>query len=626
MSETIFLETGLVLAVAFFGAWWLPRGRWRVLWCGASVGVSVLMVATFEPSMAVQLAKFRPDDLTAASNAEYSSSRACRACHPSQYDSWHRSYHRTMTQPASPAAVLAPFDGRTLTASERKYRVFEVDGTHYVDMPAFGTAGRRHVDRIIQPVVMTTGSHHMQAYWIPVPWFGERTAPEARLAFNRVCAHCHGEDGLGGAVLSIIDADLGRETVLSAMATADHGTLDRASSDYDLAMTYTLANQYAGRLAQFPFVYLVKAQRWAHEEYTFMQPPEDESHHEPFGDRWSKGCDQCHSVSAQFDWRPGEQRNGAAAVAELGIACEACHGPGRKHIARHQNPIARYAGHLSDASNDDIVNPDNLDPKRASHICAQCHAELVVKDDAPDFRPGQSIDEFAHVLEYRPASPPPWLAKAIREEPDVLRDAFWRDGTIRVAGRDYNGMVKTGCFTEGSMSCMSCHTMHGGDPNDQLKPSAIGDGACTECHPEQAQAGSAHTHHAADSAGSLCYNCHMPHTTVGLLGLMRSHRIDRPSAQRTAWTGRPNACNLCHLDFTLAETAKHLKRWYDLDEKVSDNLDLGASAAIAWILRGDAVQRAASAWHMAWAPAKRASGSTWQPRYLIELLDDPYAA
>src|SRR5271170_2831658 len=34
----------------------------------------------------------------------YVTSDSCRACHPSEYASWHRSYHRTMTQPASGAA------------------------------------------------------------------------------------------------------------------------------------------------------------------------------------------------------------------------------------------------------------------------------------------------------------------------------------------------------------------------------------------------------------------------------------------------------------------------------------------------------------------------------------------
>src|SRR5437867_4685634 len=35
----------------------------------------------------------------------YVSSAACRACHPQQYASWHRSFHRTMTQVASPESV-----------------------------------------------------------------------------------------------------------------------------------------------------------------------------------------------------------------------------------------------------------------------------------------------------------------------------------------------------------------------------------------------------------------------------------------------------------------------------------------------------------------------------------------
>src|SRR5262245_48024029 len=44
----------------------------------------------------------------------YVSSDTCRACHPSQYASWHASYHRTMTQVASPRTALTSFDGVTV--------------------------------------------------------------------------------------------------------------------------------------------------------------------------------------------------------------------------------------------------------------------------------------------------------------------------------------------------------------------------------------------------------------------------------------------------------------------------------------------------------------------------------
>jgi hypothetical protein len=39
----------------------------------------------------------------------YVSSRACRECHADQYASWHDSYHRTMTQRATPESVFGDF-------------------------------------------------------------------------------------------------------------------------------------------------------------------------------------------------------------------------------------------------------------------------------------------------------------------------------------------------------------------------------------------------------------------------------------------------------------------------------------------------------------------------------------
>ena len=47
---------------------------------------------------------------------------------------------------------------------------------------------------------------------------------------------------------------------------------------------------------------------------------------------------------------------------------------------------------------------------------------------------------------------------------------------------------------------------------------------------------------------------------------------------------------------------------------------------VAWLLDGDAGQRALSAWSMGWPPAREASGDAWLTPYLATLLDDPYAA
>ena len=118
----------------------------------------------------------------------------------------------------------------------------------------------------------------------------------------------------------------------------------------------------------------------------------------------------------------------------------------------------------------------------------------------------------------------------------------------------------------------------------------------------------------------------MPHTTGGLLKATRSHQINSPTVAASLETGRPNACNQCHLDKTLLWTQEHLRSWYgtapvDLTEDQRE-----VSATVAWLLQGDAGQRALAAWSMGWRPARQVSGEDWLAPYLAILLDDPYAA
>ena len=531
-----------------------------------------------------------------------------------------------MTQAASPEAVLGAFDGRTLVDGERRFRVMRDGDRFLVDMPAYGSTGAEGQPRRTVPVVMTTGSHHMQGYWVPVPWFDDEASATDRAAFNLKCAECHGDDGKFGDAGTLVDNLMIAPDVESMFTSEKHPVVIMAPDEEAAALRFAARVQYTGRLMQFPFVWLVKQQRWAHEDHTFLQPEEPPTKDEPFGDQWSEGCDQCHAVRANFEWA-AQMQVGSAEVVELGIACEACHGPGRKHIERFQSPLERYRSRFDDeTADDDIIHPGKLDHRRSSAMCAQCHAELVVKEDQKHFSPGDPLSIFGHVVQYLPTNPPKWLAEAIVDEPTMLKDAFWRDGTIRVAGRDYNGLAITGCYTAGTMGCLTCHQMHGSDPNDQLNEAGLTEKACTECHPGEAANVEAHTHHAPDSMGSRCYNCHMPHTTIGLLGLIRAHRVDSPSAAVSAWSGRPNACNLCHLDKTLTEVGESLTQWYGHGPPPEMVDDLDAALSVALLLRGDAAQRGTAAWHMGWGPAMEASGDHWQARYLAELLVDPYAA
>ena len=212
---------------------------------------------------------------------------------------------------------------------------------------------------------------------------------------------------------------------------------------------------------------------------------------------------------------------------------------------------------------------------------------------------------------------------------------FWPDGMVRVAGREYNGLIESPCYQRGELSCLSCHRMHPDDRssssleewrNDQLKAELPGDRACLKCHEDFADRIAEHTHHAIDSSGSNCLNCHMPHTTYGLLKTIRSHQIDSPSVGAALSTGRPTACNHCHLDRSLGWTAEHLKSWYSHDIPELTETQLNRSAAVHDLLTGDAAQRVVQAAAFGRQSAQAASGTDWMPPFLLVTLNDPYDA
>ncbi|MBB72931.1 MAG: hypothetical protein CMJ75_00310 [Planctomycetaceae bacterium] len=218
-----------------------------------------------------------------------------------------------------------------------------------------------------------------------------------------------------------------------------------------------------------------------------------------------------------------------------------------------------------------------------------------------------------------------------------FRERFWDDGMVRLLGREYNAMIVSSCYTaqEGGIRCFSCHNMHqeqdDGRPvdawaNDQLKPATVSDSACTQCHQAATYQATSPTHHLAESSGSRCYNCHMPHTAYGLLKSVRSHHIDRPTVAAELASGRPNACNLCHLDQTLQWTSDYLSHWYGTPAVELSPDQQNVSAAVLWILTGDAGQRALAAVSMGRDAARDASGDDWMAPFLARLLEDPYVA
>jgi predicted CXXCH cytochrome family protein len=376
----------------------------------------------------------------------------------------------------------------------------------------------------------------------------------------------------------------------------------------------------------FPFTWLNEDQRWVPREATFLRDPTLL----PPKEIWNLTCVRCHTTAPQ----PKPNQEGAemrTRVAEMGIACEACHGPGEPHVA-FQKQKSLVGGLVRKKPDTTIVQPERLEHDRASQICGQCHSMKYFDQKSGwlehgfSYRPGDDLEATTPVMRPRKIEKQEFLKRAVEKTPGLLDDFFWKDGMIRVSGREYNGLIESPCYQRGKLSCLSCHSMHDSDPNDQLRKGMESNQACLQCHQNKTTDLKLHTHHADKSGGSECYNCHMPNTTYGLLKAMRSHEISNPNVSESVNAGRPNACNLCHLDKSLAWTAKYLQEWYRQNSPELSDEQKNVPAGVLWALKGDAGQRALAAWHFGWQPAQTASGSQWMAPFVAPLLNDSYAA
>jgi predicted CXXCH cytochrome family protein len=536
---------------------------------GLALTVGALAVATVWSAAAAGPTLVPAGAPTSTTEGGSVTSGACRSCHPSEYASWHRSFHRTMTRLATPGTVAESFDGARVESEGRTIELSRRGDELWAKMPdpdevtRLSRAGApepsRGVPLVSRRVVLATGSHHHEVYWVA-----------------------------GGA---------------------------------------------ENELRLVPVTYVIAERRFIPRRDAFLQPPDAAPH----AVRWNSNCIQCHATLG----RPGHDEHAdrfASEAAELGIACEACHGAGAAHIQKHQNPLERYAAHFSKAPDASIVNPARLAHDRASEVCGQCHAYFVPNDEnawwkdgfASAYRPGDALERSRTLLAPLDFRAGAQRGRAFGAEAD-MGSAFWNDGTMRVGGREHSALSTSGCYTRGPanhrISCLSCHSMHASEPDDQLRTGDV-NGACRRCHVDVAKRSTEHSHHAASSSGNSCVACHMPYTSYALFKGIRSHRIDSPNAGSTFVSDRPNACNLCHLDRSLEWTGEMLAAWREARKPEGSRFSKGPAEgfAVEVLLSGDAAARAVATFAFGLPAAREASGTSFQAPYLAALLDDPYSA
>jgi len=258
----------------------------------------------------------------------------------------------------------------------------------------------------------------------------------------------------------------------------------------------------------------------------------------------SRACDGCHFTGFMSQ----EKR------VDEGISCEACHGPASEHVKEPKSKV--YLASLSD-------------PVRQNEVCLQCHMrnrDMRLKDGNMSAIYGDARD---YPFGYEAGKP---LSKFKLPAPfkGVETKEFYANGMGKKNRTQGNEFVHSMKGRHG-ITCINCHNPHTLEPTAEKNS---GNALCMKCHSFGSQIGphqssiEKHTHHKADSKGSLCVECHMPkvgkHTGKSPL-TVRTHMFGFVTPRETLMYKMPketNACYACHKnDRDMSTLQNDLESW-----------------------------------------------------------------
>ena len=289
-------------------------------------------------------------------------------------------------------------------------------------------------------------------------------------------------------------------------------------------------------------------QRWYH-IYEDQEPVTSESplHWTGVYHNWNSRCAECHSTNVVKGY-DGERRQYTTTYDQIDVGCEACHGPGSRHVElatagkvnRSQSPAEMglalslaARGQWSRAPEDDIahrVTP--LTDQTQVDNCGRCHSRRATLGD---YHYGQSLLD-THRL-------------STLESP-----LYWHDGQILDEVYVYGSFMQSK-MAQAGVVCSNCHDPH----SNELV--AEGNAICTQCHKSETYDAPAHHRHAVTSTGSACVACHMPSQVYMAVDARRDHSMRIPRPDISLSIGSPNACTQCHEDKSNAWAYDALQTW-----------------------------------------------------------------
>jgi hypothetical protein len=295
-------------------------------------------------------------------------------------------------------------------------------------------------------------------------------------------------------------------------------------------------------------------QRWFH-----LYPDEkidhtDELHWTRLAQNWNHMCAECHSTNLKknFDL---ETHRFDTTWSEINVACEACHGPGSKHVAWVNKESGwkkldnkgfdvvfderRGVSWRIDASAPTAKRSERRETAKEIETCARCHSRRSLLSE--DYQHGKSLMD-THL-------------------PALLTERLYHpDGQIKDEVYVYGSFLQSKMYHKG-VTCSDCHDPH------SAKLRAPGNRVCTQCHEPSHYDSTRHHRHSIEGAGSQCTSCHMPAKYFMVIDERNDHSFRIPRPDLSMRIGSPNACTQCHTDQSAEWANSRLKLWFGSDRQ-----------------------------------------------------------
>jgi len=251
-------------------------------------------------------------------------------------------------------------------------------------------------------------------------------------------------------------------------------------------------------------------QRWYHLYADEQIAPDDPLHWTGRLFNWNYMCAECHSTNVELGYDL-ESDSFTTTFDEVSVGCEACHGPGSRHLSQaHDDAFdARLGLPISFKERDGVSWVMNADTgiaersepnvtRQETEACGRCHARR--SPVAADYEYG--------------------VALADTHMPSLLEAGLYHaDGRIQDEVYVYGSFLQSKMYAAG-VTCSDCHEPHSG----QLRAGPEPNDTCATCH---LPARFATAEHSPEQVGE-CVACHMQTETYMGVDDRRDHSFRLP--------------------------------------------------------------------------------------------------